>query len=106
MFFDSNNGKIVMAAESMKGNINPKHNLDKVSKFPSMPCVCQDDHDHRSKIGGVGSLGFNAALSRPVGRGEMMKDPEAFASMQKEWKGRRQAGVYNFSIVRVGKRFT
>lgn len=45
-------------------------------------------------------MGFNVAVSRPVGKREMMTDPGARASMQKDWKGQRDAGVYDFSNVR------
>ena len=43
---------------------------------------------------------FNAMVSRPVGRKEMMEDPDAKASMRNEWLGQHKQGVYDFSIVR------
>lgn len=68
-----------------------------------MPCVSRID-SHRDQIPGnmmgCNVLGFNVAVSRPVGRKEMMHDPDARASMQKEWKGQRDSGAYDFSIVR------
>lgn len=39
-------------------------------------------------------------VSRPVGRKEIMENKEAFASMQKEWKGQKDAGVYDMSAIR------
>ena len=67
--------------------------------FPSMPCIPHHG-EHREKIAD-NRMHFNAAVARPVGRKEMLGNPEAFASMQKEWKGQRDAGVYDFSIVRA-----
>ena len=73
-----------------------------VSSIPCMPCVHQD-LEHREKFGQTdvrfGKL-FNAMVSRPVGRKEMMEDPDAKASMRNEWLGQHKQGVYDFSIVR------
>ena len=67
-----------------------------------MPCVHQD-LEHREKFG-QGEIRFgklyNAMVSRPVGRKEMMEDPDAKASMRNEWLGQHKQGVYDFSIVR------
>jgi len=43
---------------------------------------------------------FNAMVSRPVGRKEMMEEPDAKASMRNEWLGQHKQRVYDFSIVR------
>ena len=43
---------------------------------------------------------FNAMVSRPVGRKEMMEDPDAKASMRNEWLGQHKQGVYDFSVIR------
>ena len=43
---------------------------------------------------------FNAMVSRPVGRKEMMEDPEARAFMRNEWLGQHKQGVYDFTVVR------
>ena len=60
-----------------------------VSSIPCMPCVHQD-LEHREKFGQgdvrFGKL-FNTMVSRPVGRKEMMEDPDAKASMRNEWLG-------------------
>ena len=67
-------------------------------------CVSQENN-HREKIDGnhngvnINKL-FNTAVSRPVGRKEMMEDEDARKSMRKEWLGQHAAGVYDFSIVR------
>ena len=64
----------------------------------------QDDK-HREEIDGnhngisINKL-FNTAVSRPVGRKEMMEDEDARKSMRKEWLGQHAAGVYDFSVVR------
>ena len=57
-----------------------------------MPCVHQD-LEHREKFGQTGvRFGklFNAMVSRPVGRKEMMEDPDAKASMRNEWLGQHK----------------
>ena len=73
-----------------------------VSSIPCMPCVHQD-LEHREKFG-QGEMRFgklyNAMVSRPVGRKEMMEDPDAKASMRNEWLWQHKQGVYDFSIVR------
>ena len=67
-------------------------------------CVSQENN-HREKIDdnhngiNINRL-FNTAVSRPVGRKEMMEDDDARKSMRKEWLGQHAAGVYDFSIVR------
>ena len=43
---------------------------------------------------------YNAMVSRPVGRSEIDRNPEAKASMLKEWAGHRDSGVYDFTVVR------
>ena len=66
--------------------------------FPSMPCI-NSVSNHREKIqfeGRPGTLNnyrrlFNAALSRPVSRAEMLSNPRARASMRNEWS----VGMYN-----------
>ena len=42
----------------------------------------------------------SALVSRPVGRKEMLNDPEALESMMREWKGQWTAEVYDFKMVR------
>ena len=73
-----------------------------VKSIPCMPCV-HEDLEHGEKFGQSemksGKM-FIAMVSRPVGRKEMMEDPDARASMRNEWLGRHKQGVYDFSVVR------
>eukprot|EP00435_Cladocopium_sp_Y103_P040038 s2308_g10.t2 len=99
--YDEERGFVTAAAPMPASQSKVSH--DKLRRFPSMPCVSQlDEHRERNVVGGsnVESLGFNAVVSRPVGRKEMMDDKDAKASMQKEWKGQRDAGVYDFTVIR------
>ena len=43
---------------------------------------------------------FNALVSRPVGRKEMLTNPDALASMKKEWSGLIDQGVFDLGAVR------
>ena len=106
--YDFNTGKITTPAKaaptaSTSKDSDGKSKVDHfVSSIPCMPCVHQD-LEHREKFG-QGEMRFrklyNAMVSRPVGRKEMMEDPEAKASMRNEWLGQHKQGVYDFSIVR------
>ena len=55
-------------------------------KYPSMPCVTSERMQHREKAAKVVRF-FDALVSRPVGRKEMLTNPDALASMKKEWSG-------------------
>lgn len=70
--------------------------------IPSMACIHHVKDDHRKRLGEtfVGSVFHNALVSRPVGRKEMLSDPEALESMMKERKGQWSADVYDFKNVR------
>ena len=106
--YDFNTGKIVTPAKAAPTASTSKDSDGKskvkhfVSSIPCMPCVHQD-RGHREKFGQsemrFGKL-YNAMVSRPVGRKEMMEDPDAKASMRNEWLGQHKQGVYDFSIVR------
>ena len=106
--YDFNTGKITTPAKaaptaSTSKDSDGKSKVDHfVSSIPCMPCVHQD-LEHREKFG-QGEMRFgklyNAMVSRPVGRKEMMEDPDAKASMRNEWLGQHKQGVYDFSIVR------
>ena len=106
--YDFNTGKIVTPAKaaptaSTSKDSNGKPKVDHfVSSIPCMPCVHQD-LEHREKFG-QGEMRFgklyNAMVSRPVGRKEMMEDPDAKASTRNEWLGQHKQGVYDFSVVR------
>lgn len=85
--------KIASVAQFIKQSGN---NMGSTERFPLMPCIPSCEQRHRDLVtGDTTVMGFNAAVSRPVGRKEMMNDPEAYAPMQKEWKGQRDSGVYD-----------
>ncbi|CAL1138023.1 unnamed protein product [Cladocopium goreaui] len=106
--YDFNTGKVTTPAKAAPTAPTSKDSDGKskvnhfVSSIPCMPCVHQD-LEHREKFGQTdvrfGKL-FNAMVSRPVGRKEMMEDPDAKASMRNEWLGQHKQGVYDFSIIR------
>ena len=83
--YDFNTGKIVTPANAapMAPTSNDSDGKSKVNhivkSIPCMPCVHQD-FEHREKFSQsdmrFGKL-FNAMVSRPVGRKEMMEDPDA-----------------------------
>ena len=43
---------------------------------------------------------FNAAVSRPVSRAEVLKNPKARASTRNEWLGLPNQDVFDFSAIR------
>ena len=102
--YDFNTGKVTAPAKAAPTASTSKDSDGKfkvnhfVSSIPCMPCVHQD-LEHREKFG-QSDVRFNAMVSRPVGRKEMMEDPDAKASMRSEWLGQHKQGVYDFSIVR------
>ena len=51
---------------------------------------------HREKAVKV----VHALVSRPVGRKEMLTNPDALASMKKEWSGLIDQGVFDLGAVR------
>ena len=104
--YDFESGRVVVAAPRIPHPKDTTHSDDLGGNhsFPCLPCVSQDN-THREKIEdqhngiNINKL-FNTAVSRPVGRKEMMEDEDARKSMRKEWLGQHAAGVYDFSIVR------
>ena len=68
-------------------------------KYPSMPCVSSERIQHREKAVKVVRF-FDALVSRPVGRKEMLTNPDALASMKKEWSGLIDQGVFDLGAVR------
>ena len=68
-------------------------------KYPSMPCVTSELIQHREKAEKVVRF-FNALVSRPVGRKEMLTNPDALAPMKKEWSGLIDQGVFDIDAVR------
>ena len=68
-------------------------------KYPSMPRVTSERIQHREKAVKVVRF-FDALVSRPVGRKEMLTNPDALASMKKEWSGLIDQGVFDLGAVR------
>eukprot|EP00435_Cladocopium_sp_Y103_P031652 s4552_g8.t1 len=106
--YDFTNGKVVASAPKSFApgdTINDPDKQNVFHPFPCMPCVHQCDRPHREKLGenyngiDINKI-FNTAVSRPVGRKEMMEDEDARKSMRKEWLGQHAAGVYDCSMVR------
>ena len=70
-------------------------------KYPSMPCVTSERMQHREKAVKVVRF-FDALVSRPVGRKEMLTNPDALASMKKEWSGfNRPGGLRSWRGARI-----
>ena len=68
-------------------------------KYPSMPRVTSELIQHREKAVKVVRF-FDALVPRPVGRKEMLTNPDALASMKKEWSGLIDQGVFDLDAVR------
>ena len=107
--FDENNNWIEW--EEFVSVVNPAaasvpiathHSIAHSTSIPVMPCIHRIKDDHRERLGDsfMGNMFVNALVSRPVGRKDMLSDPEALESMMKEWKGQWSAGVYDFEQVR------
>ena len=85
-------GKVRLALPAIGENGEAK-------KYPSMPCVTSERIQHREKAVKVVRF-FNALVSRPVGRKEMLTNPDELASMKKEWSGLIDQGVFDLGAVR------
>ena len=92
------NGKCINV-ENMK---NKATDDDDLLAFPTMPCTSAPNNIHRTKVPpeGLGGKLFNAMVSRPVGRADIESNPKAKESMLKEWKGLRDQGAFDFTMVR------
>ena len=94
----SKNGKCV--------NVNNPKTMstedDDLMAFPTMPCTAATNSSHRTKIPteDLGGKLFNVIVSRPAGRAEIESNPKAKEAMLKEWKGLRDQGAFDFSMVR------
>ena len=64
--------------------------------YPRMPWIVDNDVPRQKAI--ITQF-YNAMVSRPVSRSEMLSSPEALASMKKEWKGLWDQDVFDFSRV-------
>ena len=69
-------------------------------KLPRMPCLSTGDAGHREKVKQNAFHFFNAMVTRPVNRKELLSNPKAMEAFLKEWKGLWDQGVFDFSVVR------
>ena len=67
--------------------------------IPSMPCTTSTTPEHREKNRAVKSC-FNAMVTRPVTRKEIMNNPKAMEAFMKEWKGLWDQEVFDFTSTR------
>ena len=58
------------------------------------------DAGHREKVQQSAYHFFNAMVTRPVNRKELLSNPKAMEAFLKEWKGLWGQGVFDFSVVR------
>ena len=77
----------------------PAHMVCNEDWIPSMPCTTSVSTDHRDKNPAVKSC-FNAMVTRPVTRKEMMNNPKAMEAFMKLWKGLWDQEVFDFSTTR------
>ena len=77
----------------------PAHMVFNEDWIPAMPCTTLIPHEHRVKNSGVGSC-YNAMVTRPVTRKEMVNNPKAMEAFMKEWKGLWDQEVFDFSTTR------
>ena len=69
------------------------------NRIPAMPCTTSVQHNHRVKNGAHGNC-FNAMVTRPITRKEMLNNPKAMEAFTKEWKGLWEQEVFDFSQTR------
>ena len=105
--YDFNTGKVltpaVIASTTMSSEKTiGKSQIDHIAS--SIPCMlfAHQDFGHREKVAQnemkFGKM-YNAMVSRPVGRKEMMEDPDAKASMRNEWLGQhRESMISQLSV--------
>ena len=67
--------------------------------IPALPCTTSVQQNHRVKNGAHGRC-FNAVVTRPVTRKEMLSNPKAMEAFMKEWKGLWEQEVFDFSQTR------
>ena len=56
-------------------------------KIPRMPCLSTLEQGHREKVQQSAFHFFNAMVTRPVNRKELLSNPKAMEAFMKEWKG-------------------
>ena len=72
---------------------------DWIPAMPAMPRATSVQHKHRVKNGEHGNC-FNAMVTRPVTRQEMVSNPKAMEAFMKEWTGLWDQEVFDFSQTR------
>ena len=77
----------------------PAHMVFDEDWIPSMPCTTSAILEHREKNPNVRSC-FNAMVTRPVTRKEMLNNPKAMEAFMKEWKGLWDQEVFDFTTTR------
>ena len=77
----------------------PAHMVFDEDWIPSMPCTTSAVLEHREKNPNVKSC-FNAMVTRPVTRKEMLGNPKAMEAFMKEWKGLWDQEVFDFTTTR------
>ena len=77
----------------------PAHMVFNEDWVPSMPCTTSTPKTHRVKNPEIKSC-FNAMVTRPVTRKEMLGNPKAMEAFMKEWKGLWDQEVFDFTTTR------
>ena len=75
---------------------NDESKKEEPMNYPRMPWIVDNDVPRQKAI--ITQF-YNAMVSRPVSRSEMLSSTEALASMKKEWKGLWDQDVFDFSRV-------
>ncbi|CAE7594010.1 unnamed protein product [Symbiodinium natans] len=84
----------------------PHTSEEAVKDFPCMPTVPMSNHQHRDKIPVSRALTAEqvqeamAMVARPVGRKELLADPQAQASLDVEWEKLMKKKAWDMSSVR------
>ncbi|CAE7353670.1 unnamed protein product [Symbiodinium natans] len=84
----------------------PHTSEEAVKDFPCMPTVPMSSHQHRDKIPASHALTAEqvqeamAMVARPVGRKELLADPQAQASLDVEWEKLMKKKAWDMSSVR------
>ena len=75
---------------------NEESKKEEPLEYPRMPWIVDNDVPRQKAII---SQPYNAMVSRPVSRHEMLNNPDALASMKQEWKGLWDQDVFDFSRI-------
>ncbi len=107
---DFKNGKVTAVTQTAAASVvndivsecvyefkpNDESKKEEPMNYPRMPWIVDNDVPRQKAI--ITQF-YNAMVSRPVSRSEMLSSPEALASMKKEWKGLWDQDVFDFSRV-------